>query len=84
MHFNQRLLMIETSGDVADQKFNLLKYYVDKEYGFPTGYSLFGSPVNDGERPTLIERYTYQKIETNVGLTDIDFDVSNPEYQFPK
>ena len=28
------VVMIETSGDVADQKFNLLKYYVDKEYGF--------------------------------------------------
>jgi len=30
----------------------------------------------------LYERYVYSEIQTNVGLTDIDFDPGNPEYRF--
>lgn len=30
----------------------------------------------------LYERYDYLRIDTNVGLTDLDFDTENPEYNF--
>ena len=35
------------------------------------------------EQLPLIETYTYQNVQTGVGLTDSDFDVKNPAYQFP-
>jgi LysM repeat protein len=34
---------------------------------------------SDGQ---LYERYEYLRIDTNVGLTDADFDPDNPEYRF--
>lgn len=33
---------------------------------------------------TLISCYTYTDIKANVGLTDRDFDVRNPAYEFPR
>ena len=38
-------------------------------------------PTPDGE-PVLEEEYTYLRVKTNVGLTDQDFDIGNPEYRF--
>lgn len=31
---------------------------------------------------TLVENYRYSRIETNVGLSEIDFDADNPDYEF--
>lgn len=31
---------------------------------------------------SLLESYTYRDIKTNVGLTDADFDPTNPDYRF--
>jgi len=33
-------------------------------------------------RGNLYERYVYASIQTNVGLTDVDFDTENPDYGF--
>lgn len=38
---------------------------------------------SDDQRP-LLESYGYYDLETNVGLTDADFDVKNPQYGFPR
>lgn len=37
--------------------------------------------IFDGEGK-LYERYVYSRIQTNVGLTDQDFDTKNPDYNF--
>ncbi len=36
-----------------------------------------------GDRPELVEQYTYLDLKLNVGLTDADFDKRNPSYSFP-
>jgi hypothetical protein len=40
------------------------------------------NPKRSGGEPELHEEYTYLNVKTNVGLKDIDFDVSNPKYNF--
>ena len=40
-----------------------------------------GRPNLDGE-PVLEEEYTYTDVRVNVGLTDLEFDPDNPEYDF--
>ncbi|MDR1963891.1 MAG: DUF1571 domain-containing protein [Planctomycetaceae bacterium] len=63
--------------------FYIARIYVDKELNLPIRYESFDWPKKEGETPTLIEAYTYQKMKINVGLTDADFDYRNPEYNYP-
>jgi hypothetical protein len=49
---------------------------VDGERYIPLYYRSYGP---DGE---LWEDYRYRDVKTNVGLTDLDFDPKNPEYNF--
>lgn len=78
------IVTIEAKQNHAAPKFYRLKYYIDKEYGFATGYELFDKPDKENAHPSLLEQYFYSDVKTNVGLTDLDFDVTNPEYAFPK
>lgn len=57
--------------------------YLDVERKTPIRYEGYGWPEKRGEAPPLVEEYTYSDIEFNVGLTDRDFDKSNPAYAFP-
>jgi len=41
-------------------------------------------PTTPGGEAPLIEEYTYYNVKLNVGLTDLDFDKTNPAYNFPK
>jgi len=41
-------------------------------------------PTGDGDRPTLVEEYTFTNLKTNVGLTDEDFSGMNPKYHFDR
>ena len=34
------------------------------------------------EEPPLVEEYTYANLKFNLGFTDADFDVNNPQYGF--
>jgi outer membrane lipoprotein-sorting protein len=51
---------------------------IDIETALPVEVSMFD--WND----RLIERYGYESLRLNAGLTDADFDPSNPEYAFRK
>lgn len=54
----------------------------DVERKLPLRYTAYGWA--EGETPApLIESYTYTAIQTNVGLSEIDFDPKNPAYNFP-
>ena len=63
--------------------FNAARIYVDKELNLPIRYESYDWARKEGETPQLIEAYTYLNLKLNVGLTDADFDHTNPAYAFP-
>ena len=63
--------------------FNVARIYVDKELNLPIRYESYDWSRREGESPQLIEAYTYLNLKLNVGLTDLDFDHTNPAYAFP-
>jgi hypothetical protein len=58
--------------------------YFDKETKLPIHVKRFDWPRRAGDKPVLLEEYTYERLRTNVGLKNIDFDPRNPRYQFPR
>jgi hypothetical protein len=68
------------SGDAND--FSRAEICFDATRKLPIRYTAYGWS-DDAATTPLIESYTYQDIQTNVGLTEQDFDPENPEYQFP-
>jgi hypothetical protein len=64
-------------------RFHEALIYVDRELNLPIRYESNDWPRKEGEKPKLIEAYTYLNIKTNVGLTDADFDHKNPAYNYP-
>lgn len=63
--------------------FHVARIYVDKEYGLPVRYEAYDWPKSAEAKLTeneLIEEYTYVRLKFNVGLTDMDFDPKNPNY----
>jgi len=63
--------------------FHIARIFVDKELNIPIHYDSFEWPRKEGETPKLIESYSYRNLKINVGLTDADFDHTNPAYAFP-
>jgi len=63
-------------------RFHLARIYVDDQQNVPISYESYDWPQVEGQQPPLIEKYTYHKLQLNVGLTDRDFDPANPEYHF--
>ncbi len=51
--------------------------YVDAELLLPVFYAAYDKEKN------LLEKYEYQELKVNVGLTAEDFDKSNPKYKYP-
>ena len=64
-------------------QFHIARVYLDDEFQVPIRYESYDWPQRPGERPSLLEEYTYLELKFNVGLTDMDFDHKNPAYQFP-
>lgn len=59
----------------------------DRERHLPLRYAAYGWPPGpletaDMADAPLLESYTYLNVNTNVGLTESDFDHKNPDYQF--
>lgn len=63
-------------------RFHIARIYVDDELNLPIRYESYGWPEKQGEKPPLLEEYTYLNLKLNNGFTDADFDVRNPNYQF--
>ncbi|MDG2221567.1 MAG: DUF1571 domain-containing protein [Rubripirellula sp.] len=63
--------------------FSLAEIVFDPERQLILGYRSFGWPEQAEGDPPLLESYLYRDVETNVGLTDKDFDTTNPGYNFP-
>ncbi len=77
----------------APDDFSLARIYFDNERSLPFKYEAYGWPAKgtvtpdaDGTLPIselpLLESYAYLNLQTNVGLSDKDFDPTNPDYQY--
>jgi hypothetical protein len=62
--------------------FHVAQIFVDDQLQVPIRYAAYDWPTAEGERPALIEEYTYLNLKVNVGLSNGDFDVSNKNYNF--
>ena len=62
--------------------FHVARIYVDTELNVPIRYEAYEWPAQTGGEPVLVEEYTYLNLKINNGFTDLDFDTSNPKYQF--
>lgn len=62
--------------------FSLAQVFIDDELQLPIRYAAYGHPVKAGDKPPLIEEYTYLNLKLNVGLQDKDFDHNNEDYKF--
>ena len=63
-----------------DSRFRLARVLVDNEYTVPVYYAAFGWGKDDELVP--LEEYAYTNLQINIGLTDLDFDIENPDYHF--
>lgn len=63
--------------------FSLAEIIIDPERQLVLSFRSFGWPAKAGEPAPLLESYRYHNVKTNVGLSDADFDVRNPSYNFP-
>lgn len=65
----------------APYEFYKAQVFIDNELQVPIRYAAYDWP-RPGQKPQLIEEYTYINIKINVGLTDADFDPANSQYRF--
>jgi hypothetical protein len=67
----------------SEDDFSLAEVVFDPQRQLILSYRSFGWSEQPGIDPPLLESYTYRNVQTNVGLSESDFDPSNPEYSFP-
>lgn len=63
-------------------RFYRTRLFIEKERKLPIRVEQYAFPRRARQRPVLVEEYTYLEVRTNVGLTDHDFETSNPAYDF--
>lgn len=63
--------------------FHIAEVWIDPRNEIPLYYASYDWPKNPSESPELLEEYGYSDLLLNVGLSDINFDPKNKEYQFP-
>ncbi|MCY2984298.1 MAG: DUF1571 domain-containing protein [Planctomycetota bacterium] len=69
-------------GKTVQFEFNLAQIYIDEEQLIPLKYASFGWPKKPNGPAELLEEYSYLDLKFNVGLTEKDFDSTNPAYRF--
>lgn len=63
-------------------RYHITRIFIDDRLRLPIRYASYDWPEKEGERPPLLEEYTYLDLKLNVGLTDWDFDRRNEKYSF--
>ncbi|XZE21090.1 DUF1571 domain-containing protein [Pirellulaceae bacterium SH449] len=72
-----------TIGDkVIPYEFHIARIWFDESIMLPIKYASYGWPDEVDGEPLLEEEYQYDDLVLNPPLTDLDFDVENPEYRF--
>jgi hypothetical protein len=69
-------------GKTVEFEFHLVQIYIDDERLVPLKFASYSWPKTEGGTPELLEEYTYEELEFNVGLSDSDFDTKNTKYRF--
>jgi Protein of unknown function (DUF1571) len=62
--------------------FYQVRVFIDRDLGLPTRFEAYDWPETPGGPAALVEEYTYTDLKLNIGLSDLDFDVSNANYSF--
>jgi Protein of unknown function (DUF1571) len=80
----RKTLCIEVTHPVPRKnfRFHIAKIYIDDELKLPLRYEAWDWPKKPGDKPKLMEAYTYLDLKLNNGFTDHDFDPKNPKYNF--
>jgi len=77
------IIQIARARKESHSTFYMGQMFIDDERNIPLRYVAYLWPEAAGEDPPLDEEYDYQDVKLNVGLTDMDFDPDNPEYDYP-
>ena len=80
----RRCTMIETTHPHQQPEFMFyrVRLFIDDELGLPIHFEAYDWPSSPGARAELAEDYTFGDLRLNVGLSDLDFNVSNGNYAF--
>lgn len=62
--------------------YHLARVYIDDSTQLPVRFEAYDWPNPGSGEPVLKEEYTYRNLKLNVGLSDTDFDRTNPDYSF--
>jgi len=62
--------------------FHMTRLWIDDASGLPVRVQQFGFPTKRDAKPPVIEDYIFSSIRSDTRLTDRDFDVNNPKYNF--
>ena len=75
--------VVETTHAVPNEllKAQRTRLYVAKDTGLPVRVQQYAFPSR-GQKPVLVEDYTYTDVRTNLGMGAIDFNTKNPNYGF--
>ncbi len=62
--------------------YHKVRLYIDQELGLPIRFEAYDWPKRPDAEAELAEEYSYANLKLNVGLGEVDFDVSNRAYSF--
>lgn len=62
--------------------FQTTRLWIDVKTGYPVRLQQYAFPKKQGTKGPLVEDYSFTELKTDVELTDRDFDVENPAYNF--
>jgi len=76
--------MIQVMHPVPRKNFRFHKahIFIDDQMQVPIRYASWDWPSKQGEKPPLLEEYTYMDMKLNNGFTDADFNPENQNYAF--
>lgn len=76
--------LVESKHTRADASFRYhkIKVYIDQEQMLPIRFEAYDWPREAGAEVDLLEEYTYEELQINVGLSELDFDPENAQYSF--
>ena len=77
-----KVVEVKNSQPVRGAVYHLTRLYLHDDTNLPIRLQHFSFPKKRGSDPQLFEEYTYMNVKTDVGLKNIDFDISNPKYNY--
>lgn len=78
----QSCTLLQLDNARPDAPFSRVRIWFDDELQLPVRFVKWESSAQADGDAELVEEYTFLGLKGNVDLTDIDFDMSNPEYNF--